>query len=54
MTNNIKMIVVKNSKGGTVAVYTPNFIGRPQHVLLEKAKEKAESLNGSVEISYWN
>jgi len=53
MTNNIKMIVVKNSKGATVTVYTPNFIGRPQHILLEEAQKKADSLDGSVEVSYW-
>ena len=48
------MIIVKDSKGATVTVYTPNFIGRQEHVLLEEARKKADNLNGSVVISYWN
>jgi hypothetical protein len=54
MNKRIKTITVKNSRGASVAVYTPNFLGEHELVLLEKATNAAEKCNGKVLVTYWS
>ena len=48
----IKTITVKDNKGTTMAVYTPNFLGAPESILLKKAKITAKKYNGKVDVTY--
>ena len=48
------MITVKNAQGTSVIVYTPNFLGEHERVLLEKANTAAEKCNGKVLVTYHN
>ena len=48
------MITVKDSRGTSVIVYTPNFLGQRELVLLEKANAAAEKCNGKVLVTYFN
>ena len=48
----IKTIIVKDNKGTTMAVYTPNFLGESESVLLEKANIAAKKYHGKVDITY--
>ena len=54
MNKRIKMITVKNSQGTSIVVYTPNFLGEHELVLLAKANTAAEKCNGKVLVTYYN
>lgn len=49
----IKTIIVKDNKGTTMAVYTPNFLGELESVLLEKANIAAKKHHGKVDVTYY-
>lgn len=49
----IKTIIVTDNKGTTMAVYTPNFLGEHELVLLEKANIAAKKYHGKVDITYY-